>query len=389
MEVINKYSINTQQWILRSELQDDIPLTGQLYIGRDSEADICIPDHRISRKHARVSVSQAGVLFEDLGSANGSSINGHKIHQAVILKPNDKIKVHTVEFQLINIAKHDNNTLLLNSDIQKDIILRGCLTVGRDVDCNICIPDHRISRNHAKIIVTPTGAMVEDLNSINGTSVNGTRINQATRINSGDVVHFHKSEFRVNATFDPDATRICNNETDINATRCDRIIVNKNKSNYSSAQIENDKFQHNRSERNSFDKNRDEVIRVDHPPQQHRAPLNKQVKTPYPKKLSAIQLQLNETFRTAKQKLQQLKVGMWVEFKDSKGTFKEYCLISIDKTHNTKLYFVNKSGFGLIKKETGRLQLDISKGHFRFLNKAPNIGLVSSFIMRAKMRKSI
>jgi len=367
MEAISEYSTRTQQWVLRSELQDDIPLTGQLYIGRDSEADICIPDHRISRKHARVSVSDAGVLFEDLGSANGSSINDRKIDQATMLKPGDKIKLHTVEFYLVNISKQNNNTLTLNSEMQKDIIVRGTLTVGREVDCDVYIPDHRISRQHAKISVTPLGVLVEDLGSINGTSVNGIRINQATRINSGDVIHFHKSEFRVSDTFDPDATRICNGDNDINATRCDRIIVNH---------------------KNSSPLSSDEVIRVDHSSPLGNMPLNKRVSRPSVKKLSAIQLQLNDTFQTARQKLKQLKVGMWVEFKDSKGTLKEYCLILIDETQASKFYFVNKTGFGLVKKEMGRLQLDISKGNFRILKKAPDLGPVSAFIMRAKMRKS-
>jgi pSer/pThr/pTyr-binding forkhead associated (FHA) protein len=49
-------------------------------------------------------------------------------------------------------------------------------SIGRDASNKIQIPDGSVSGSHAKIIRTPQGYLLEDLNSRNGTYVNGERI---------------------------------------------------------------------------------------------------------------------------------------------------------------------------------------------------------------------
>jgi diguanylate cyclase (GGDEF)-like protein len=52
----------------------------ELLIGRAPEADVCIPDKRVSQRHARVVTSPGGAVFiEDLGSTNGTYVNGEKV----------------------------------------------------------------------------------------------------------------------------------------------------------------------------------------------------------------------------------------------------------------------------------------------------------------------
>jgi len=52
----------------------------ELLIGRAPEADICIPDKRVSQRHARVVISPEGAVFvEDLRSTNGTYVNGEKV----------------------------------------------------------------------------------------------------------------------------------------------------------------------------------------------------------------------------------------------------------------------------------------------------------------------
>ncbi|HEX4376140.1 MAG TPA: FHA domain-containing protein [Steroidobacteraceae bacterium] len=58
----------------------------------------------------------------------------------------------------------------------------GEYTVGRGDECQIVIDAVTVSRCHARISVRGTMASVEDLNSTNGTSVNGLRITAATDI---------------------------------------------------------------------------------------------------------------------------------------------------------------------------------------------------------------
>jgi DNA-binding winged helix-turn-helix (wHTH) protein len=57
---------------------------------------------------------------------------------------------------------------------------------GRDDACELVIDAGTVSRRHARITVVSGTAMVEDLESTNGTHVNGTRISGPTQLNPGD-----------------------------------------------------------------------------------------------------------------------------------------------------------------------------------------------------------
>lgn len=63
----------------------------------------------------------------------------------------------------------------------------GSLTIGRATDNDIVIPDVLASRHHATLIPTPGGIEIVDNRSINGTFVNGTRVDAAL-LDDGDVV---------------------------------------------------------------------------------------------------------------------------------------------------------------------------------------------------------
>jgi diguanylate cyclase (GGDEF)-like protein len=69
-------------------------LQGALLIGRGRDADIRIQGDGISRQHARMKVGAEGVQFEDLGSTNGSFVNGEKVERA-LLQDGDKIQLGT------------------------------------------------------------------------------------------------------------------------------------------------------------------------------------------------------------------------------------------------------------------------------------------------------
>lgn len=58
----------------------------EMIIGRDPSADISIPDNSISRKHAKVIREGNVVKIEDLGSSNGTAINGKKLESGNVAK---------------------------------------------------------------------------------------------------------------------------------------------------------------------------------------------------------------------------------------------------------------------------------------------------------------
>jgi len=63
-------------------------------IGRGDQANMRLPDVGISRRHARLDFDGAQVVLTDLGSTNGTMVNGHRV-SAVALNPGDMIQLGT------------------------------------------------------------------------------------------------------------------------------------------------------------------------------------------------------------------------------------------------------------------------------------------------------
>ena len=62
--------------------------------------------------------------------------------------------------------------------------------VGREPINDVMFPDPEVSRRHCRIVQQKGEYFIEDLNSTNGTFVNGRRIYEITRLSSGDIVDF-------------------------------------------------------------------------------------------------------------------------------------------------------------------------------------------------------
>jgi predicted component of type VI protein secretion system len=68
------------------------PLEGdQLTIGRDSTNGVAINDGEVSRRHSRLSFQGGKYVIEDLGSTNGTFVNGQRLAGPVVLKPGDVV----------------------------------------------------------------------------------------------------------------------------------------------------------------------------------------------------------------------------------------------------------------------------------------------------------
>lgn len=79
-------------------LLQEFDVTGpEIVIGRSPECQVTIEDPLISRQHAKIELTSTGVLFTDLGSRNGSRVNGRSVREPVRLKDGDRIRVGTQE----------------------------------------------------------------------------------------------------------------------------------------------------------------------------------------------------------------------------------------------------------------------------------------------------
>ena len=66
----------------------------EIYIGRSNELDVVLVEDMVSRKHARISFNGDALMIEDLGSTNGTFVNGEKIKRAR-LKEGDRVLIGT------------------------------------------------------------------------------------------------------------------------------------------------------------------------------------------------------------------------------------------------------------------------------------------------------
>jgi hypothetical protein len=95
-----------------------LPFVGETLIGRGSGNDIQLDDPFISTEHARIILEQDRTIFVDLGSTNGSRVNGDDVRTPVTLFDGDVVQLGWVRFRYAatnvqgnapNAAPHNGN----------------------------------------------------------------------------------------------------------------------------------------------------------------------------------------------------------------------------------------------------------------------------------------
>lgn len=81
-----------------------------LSIGRDLPCTIRVESPYVSRQHARIELRDNETLFVDLGSINGSTINGHRVAGTTLLNPGDVIGIADITIECIADSVTDGAT---------------------------------------------------------------------------------------------------------------------------------------------------------------------------------------------------------------------------------------------------------------------------------------
>ena len=177
-------------------------------IGRDLKADIKIRDTSVSKRHAVLFLKGDEVYIKDLNSANGTYVNGEKIlpNKEIALKNGDKIEIGKNQYEFESIALEEKEfgaetEILPGQLIGKFEVLKGNIpfsdydvrsgaVIGKSKDCDIYIPDNFVSNEHAKITFIDGKTYITDLESSNGTFINGKQIpaHEPRELNQNDKI---------------------------------------------------------------------------------------------------------------------------------------------------------------------------------------------------------
>lgn len=230
------------------EATEEFLLEGEVVgIGRSEGNDILLSDLSVSRRHARVTREGERWFLEDLGSSNGTFIEGRKIEKEELIPGTEfRIGKFSITFEekkkpvadeeYTTIEKDREGTAVaekpkegtrleeidpertvcrdklpedIGEDFQKAMLvaLRGPregetyrlnnseFTIGRGEESQLTIADPSVSLSHAVVIPQGELFLLKDRESKNGTLVNGKQIKEKT-LKMGDIIKIGPQELR-------------------------------------------------------------------------------------------------------------------------------------------------------------------------------------------------
>jgi ABC-2 type transport system ATP-binding protein len=217
----------------------EFPVTRTTLIGRDPAADVVIADAEVSPQHASFVLAAGRVVVEDLGSTNGTFVNGRRVTGSHELQPGDRVQLGATVLEVRpptspsveaepgsqarkatrvtpatevppapaptaaevgpstprpSRARHIPTVPVLvfvgGQKAGSEVPVGSQVVVGRDVGAADVILDQDpdVSRRHATFSPAGAGLTVQDLGSTNGTFVNGKRLTDTVALETGDRV---------------------------------------------------------------------------------------------------------------------------------------------------------------------------------------------------------
>lgn len=182
----------------------EFEINRELVAGRAATADIVIGDTGVSSRHARLRPVGDGIEVTDLGSTNGTFVDGNQISGPVVVRPGQALRFSTTELALTPSATDGSSpaaatarlVVLNGADSGKQVPLAAGqeVTIGRAPESGLRLSDTRVSSRHASVRLAGNALEVRDLGSANGTSINGATVTGVGRavdgseIRTGDTV---------------------------------------------------------------------------------------------------------------------------------------------------------------------------------------------------------
>ena len=161
----------------------------EVRVGFDRTNEVAVPFEGVSRRHARISFDGKSYWIEDLGSSNGTFLNGRRLVRKQRLAHLDVVtlgryadfifvrrQVPTARSTRSGIRSASLEVLDGPEAGSRREIPRGSITIGRSLASNVVVDSHLVSKSHARLERSGLQLVAIDLQSSNGTFVNGERI---------------------------------------------------------------------------------------------------------------------------------------------------------------------------------------------------------------------
>ena len=193
--LLQKQNLSPKLFVIYKNKIHDVDFNRPLALGRrtdESKPDLCFDLRFVSRTHGEFSKDDLGYFYVDLGSTNGTYLNGVKLNknEKAYLKDSDVLHIYSAGFdsdkQFIAIvfatdyfSKWETVAVPLSDSIAE-------INIGRSGEKNLLVDECTVSANHASFFVANKGWAIIDHSSTNGVFLNNNRLSSPKYLKVGD-----------------------------------------------------------------------------------------------------------------------------------------------------------------------------------------------------------
>lgn len=173
-------------------------------IGMAADNNLSLTAKGVAAYHVEIAVTVNQLTLNNLANGKNVWLNGAPVADKASLRAGDLLRIGSEELQVVDpkqdkaespaVSHDDDNTgwaLKANNSALSNRVfaLKTSTVIGRSSDCDITLAASHLSRRHATLIVKGGQLYVKDLDSSNGTYLNGKRVGEA-KIKRGDELRF-------------------------------------------------------------------------------------------------------------------------------------------------------------------------------------------------------